>query len=164
MTTNLRRSSAAQLGAMERQWPSFKGRKLPDGTLLWYGTLKPKSQTYGILVYWKPSTTVMPFVIIDTPKISPREGAAFVDIPHLIFNANKPEDSALCLFDPDGNEWTPADLIAETTICWTAEWLLYYELWHITGEWLGSGIGFESVAQMRLAEARFARPVVNDFL
>lgn len=158
----MRRSPAAQLREMERQWPRFKGRKLPDGTLLWYGTLTPKSQTYAMLVYWKPSTTILPFVIVDTPKIRPRDGGTFAEIPHLIFDADKPEDSALCLFDPDGNEWTPADLIAETTIPWAAEWLLYYELWHVTGEWLGSGVGFESVAQMRLAETGAARPDVTD--
>ena len=36
---------------------------------------------------------------------------------------------------------------------WTAEWLIYYELWHLTGEWLAPGVGYESVARMTAAEA-----------
>jgi len=29
-------------------------------------------------------------------------------------------------------------MLHETIIPWTAEWIVFYELWKITGEWLGS--------------------------
>lgn len=89
--------------------------------------------------------------------LAPRPGGRFEEIPHLIFDRKKPENSGLCLFDPEGNEWTEADLIADTTIHWTAEWLNYYELWHLTGEWLAPRVGYESIAQMDAAEARTIR-------
>lgn len=28
-------------------------------------------------------------------------------------------------------------LLAESVLPWTAEWLFYYEMWHVTGEWGG---------------------------
>ena len=37
------------------------------------------------------------------------------------------------------------DLISDTIIPWVADWLLYYELWLATGEWLGGGHGSPSV-------------------
>ena len=63
-------------------------------------------------------------------------------------------------YDPDVAAQTrthveaAADLIADTTIPWAAEWLHYYELWHMTGEWLAQGVGPESVASLTLSEAQ----------
>jgi hypothetical protein len=31
--------------------------------------------------------------------------------------------------------------IAHTTILWTSEWLLDYEIWPVTGQWHGGGHG-----------------------
>ena len=104
----------------------------------------------------------LPYVIIDDPPLRPRPGATFTEIPHLIFYAEKPAESGLCLFDPDGREWTPADLIADTTVLWTSEWLVYYELWHLTGEWLAPSVGYESVARMAAAEANAVKTVLAD--
>jgi len=157
-----RRSPDAQLAAMRRLWPDFEGRKLGDGTLWWRGPLRPKAQFYGVSLFWKPGAMSLPYVMVDDPPLAPRPGGAFDAIPHLIYNAEEPTRSGLCLFDPEGHEWTPADLISETTILWAAEWLAYYELWHLTGEWLAPGVGYESVAWMRMAEARTIKDVLAD--
>ncbi|WP_390588726.1 hypothetical protein [Erythrobacter sp. MTPC3] len=79
-----------------------------------------------------------------------------------MFDSENPRQSGLCLFDPDGHEWSDADLIAETTIGWASEWLHYYELWHVSGEWLAPGVGYESVAQMNQTEAEIVREVIAD--
>lgn len=157
-----RRSSDAQLTAMRRQWPDFAGAKCGDGTLVWKGPLRPKAQFYTVFICWHPVTMSLPYVIIDDPPLRPRAGATFAEIPHLIYYAEKPAESGLCLFDPDGREWTPADLIADTTVLWTAEWLTYYELWHLTGEWLAPSVGYESVARMVAAEASTVKAVLAD--
>lgn len=161
-SVQMRRSPEAQLKAMRSLWPDFEGRKLADGTLLWRGPLRPKAQFYGVSLFWKPGAMSLPYVMVDDPPLAPRSGCMFDAIPHLIFNAEEPTRSGLCLFDPDGREWTPADLIAETTIWWTAEWLAYYELWHMTGEWLAPGVGYESVARMHAAEAQTVKEVLAD--
>jgi hypothetical protein len=68
-----------------------------------------------------------------------------------MFNSKDPELSGLCLFDPEGREWSNKLLIADTTMRWVAEWLMYYELWHFDGIWRGGGVGPESIAEARAA-------------
>jgi hypothetical protein len=43
----------------------------------------------------------------------------------------------LCLFDPRERSWSNRDNLHETIIPWTAEWLVYYELFLISGVWHG---------------------------
>lgn len=163
MTKVLRRSPHAQLEAMRKLWPEFKGERHADGLLLWIGELRPKAQIYRIGVLWKPGEMALPYVMVLQPKVEPREGGKFEDIPHLLFDKKSPEQSGLCLFDPSGREWSATDLIAETTIKWVAEWLTYYELWHLTGEWLAPSVGYESVTQMMSVEqTRVIRQAVNN--
>ena len=45
---------------------------------------------------------------------------------------------SLCLFY--GREWNSNKNISDTIIPWAIEWIYYYELWLITGNWLGGGI------------------------
>ena len=156
-----RRTHHAQLEAMRRDWPSFHGLRFGDGTVAWVGLLQPQAQPYTIEVFWNSRILDRPYVIVADPPIAPRPGLAYEDIPHLMFNAKKPTRSGLCLFDPAGREWTPADLIAESTIPWAAEWLHFYELWHLSGEWLGPGVGHESIGQMRAEEARALRSMID---
>jgi hypothetical protein len=156
------RSPDAQLKAMVAQWPDFQGRKLGDGTLVWRGPLRPKAQFYDVCLFWKPRAMVLPYVMVVDPPLQPRAEGTFAEIPHLIFDRNDPAGSGLCLFDPEGGEWSPARLIAETTIHWTAEWLAYYELWHLTGEWLAPSVGYESAARMHEADAQIIREVKVD--
>ncbi len=46
-------------------------------------------------------------------------------------------DGSLCLYWPDEWGWTARESLAATIVPWTAFWLYYYELWLVTGEWLG---------------------------
>lgn len=43
----------------------------------------------------------------------------------------------LCLYKPKDQPWMETDYVHEKILPWTAEWLVYYELFLITGEWLG---------------------------
>lgn len=52
-------------------------------------------------------------------------------LPH-IYPGNE-----LCLYYP--GEWHDDMLLATTVIPWTAEWLMHYELWLVTGHWSGGG-------------------------
>lgn len=154
MTNDVTRSTHAQLRAMRATWPDFSATKRGDGLVIWYGPVRPRGMVYGLRVFWWPGRIDRPYVMVAHPEIRPRDGLTYDDIPHLMFNAEDPVLSGLCLFDPAGKEWTPADLIADTTIPWAAEWLHYYELWHVTGEWLAPGVGPESVASLSRGEAR----------
>jgi len=147
------RSPKAQLAGMAHQWPDFQAERLPDGTLCWIGPLKPKAQLYCVSVVWNPRLMRLPYVVVSDPHLRPRPSGTFEEIPHLLYNADDPARSGLCLFDPCGKEWCASDLIADTTIFWASEWLVYYELWHLTGNWLAPAVGVESVAQMRALQA-----------
>lgn len=155
-----RRSPNAQIAAMRRLWPKFDHQKRPNGLLIWKGILRPKAQPYLVAVLWKPGLLDRPYALIIDPPIKPRPGRNYEEIPHLIFDEADPECSGLCLFDPDGEEWSESDLIAETTMHWVSEWLLFYELWHMDGRWLGKSVGYESVAAIRAAQAAAIREAV----
>ena len=49
-----------------------------------------------------------------------------------------------CLYYPANAEWTPEMKIATSIVSWLVLWLMYYEIWSATGEWLGGGIGHET--------------------
>jgi hypothetical protein len=46
-------------------------------------------------------------------------------------------DGRLCLYDYREQPWRDGDNIHERIIPWTAEWLVFYELYLICGKWLG---------------------------
>lgn len=65
--------------------------------------------------------------------------AGWESTPHLY-----PSDKAgrwaglprLCLFDLP---WRRGTALTKTIVPWAAEWLVYYEVWLTTGQWLGGG-------------------------
>lgn len=103
-------------GPLARASPA-PGKELRKGPLR--GLQKP----YTVAVYWHAKSEAKPYVVLREPRLRPREGKTFEEIPHLLFNSERPELSGLCLFDPNGNEWSNKLLIADTTMRWAAEWI-----------------------------------------
>ncbi len=146
------RSPHSQLNRMSARWPEFDVEVAGGGQyLVWTGPLRGFQMNYQVSVQWRwQKTGSIPYVFILDPKIAPRSGATFEDIPHLLFNSDAPENSALCLFDPDGREWDNTILIADTTVPWASEWLHHYECWHLDGVWRGANApGPISVAEIK---------------
>lgn len=48
------------------------------------------------------------------------------------------KEGCLCLYYPGEMKWRPNTSIAKCTIPWIFEWIMYYEIWKITGEWKAS--------------------------
>jgi len=134
---------------MKHAWPSFKHRLMPGGFSFWQGQVCPYQRTYEIGVWWVAASPLKPWVFLIDPELTPRDGGTFEEIPHLLFCDENPKLSGLCLFDPDGNEWSNKQLIADTTLPWALEWLQHYEFWHFDGVWRGKSVGPESVAEIR---------------
>lgn len=145
------RSLGAQKARMAAKWPRFAFEALEGSMVRWVGPLRGFQKEYVVAVHWDAQSPERPYVLLREPQLRPRGGGIFEEIPHLMFYSKHPELSGLCLFDPDGAEWTNKQLIADTTIVWAAEWLLYYELWHIDGVWRGGGVGPENIAEARAA-------------
>ena len=46
-------------------------------------------------------------------------------------------DKSLCLYYPRDMPWTNQMVIADIIIPWIGEWIVFYELYKITGRWEG---------------------------
>ena len=68
--------------------------------------------------------------------ISPK---VFVKNPKILYNKDihMYREGHLCLYYPKDILWRSTTSIAEYTIPWTNEWIIYYELYKISGDWEG---------------------------
>jgi hypothetical protein len=89
------------------------------------GRIQPtqESGTYRIEIRYTPWKS--PEVRVIDPKIRFTEGA------HMYRN------DTLCLYDWREQPWENRWHLHQTVIPWTAEWLVFYELFLLTGRWLG---------------------------
>lgn len=135
-----------QDAAIRRLFPEFLLTTKAGWIGVWEGPLRPASKTYKIrIVYfrrrffegWYLSN---PYVTVHV--IDPLIGELMLDgddLPHIYWNSRAPLWPALCLWDPVETDWDPEMTIAATIIPWTSEWLLFFEYWQISGEFLGPG-------------------------
>lgn len=115
--------------------------------LIWQGPLRPLHKTYQTQIVYRVPFAIelidlirdQPKVQIIRPKLKPLLNTKDSPLPHVYPNKSDHSLPFLCLFDPDAREWTPSDLLAETTVPWTAHWLACYEGWRATGVWRGGG-------------------------
>lgn len=120
-------SLAHQAFALRASFPQARS-DLSLKRLIWRGTITPTplSRAYHVSITYRMRQ--YPEVRVSAPALETRPAES---IPHLFSNAT------LCLHLED--EWSPKMLIVRTTVPWTSEWLLNYELWLATGRWYGSG-------------------------
>jgi len=122
---------AEQLSAIRIKYPQFETCFTSHTGLKVTGVLQPTSRsvTYDF---------VLKYNLVDSPKIK-------IVSPELKRNENGEEaehlypNGYLCLYQPKYREFTRTDLLTDTIIPWTSLWLYHYEVWHLTGEWLGGG-------------------------
>lgn len=116
--------------------------KLGIGKLIWKQRVRPSelSRTYDITVKYNGK---IPEVYLYNQGIMTKENEY---IPHCFrrhYKNKEDEYVKLCLYYPRYHEWSNDMFLSETVIPWTIDWLYYYELWRITGKWLGGGIEHE---------------------
>jgi len=102
--------------------------RLRHDALRWSSELTPSalSRSYTIELLYRLGEH--PKVRLLKPVIDGRLGES---LPHVF------RDGTLCLYKE--GEWSSSMLLADTVVPWTAEWLLFYELWIPGGEWYGGG-------------------------
>jgi len=137
---------AEQVRAMRRRWRQFDLAEQTADRVVWFGSLVGIERPYRVAVeYGLPGHGAeqwrrFPVVRVLSPELEPRfDAIEEAPLPHVYFDEKDVTLSPLCLFDPDANEWSHDDLIAETTIPWAADWLACYEGWLATGRWHGGG-------------------------
>lgn len=136
------RSIAQQIAAMRRRWPNFEVLDQQRNRVIWIGNIIGIERPYRVSIdYRQPGESSdlqlsFPEVRVLSPVLAPRyEAIKEAPLPHVYFDRENLLLSVLCLFDPSAEEWTHDDLIAETTVPWTADWLACYETWLATGRW-----------------------------
>ncbi|WP_448659200.1 hypothetical protein ACPVPU_01720 [Sphingomonas sp. CJ99] len=138
--------AAMQVEAMRAHFPSLRLIVNQAGISIWEGELQPLSSPYTIRVIDQRGVDdgeiIMPYrppvVRVRAPQLSRRSSEPHRMVPHLYGPHDDPLGAHLCLYYPDGTEWTRQSLLAETILPWTAEWLFFYEMWHVTGTWGGA--------------------------
>jgi hypothetical protein len=95
------------------------------------GKVQPTSRSIVYNFEIKYNLGDAPRIIIVSPKL--RKNDKGEAIPHLYPNGD------LCLYRPAYREFKGSDFICNTIIPWISLWLYYYEIWLISGDWLGGG-------------------------
>ncbi len=120
-------SLAEQAFALRAVFPRERANLSPK-RLIWRGAITPTplSRSYCVSIAYRLHH--LPEVRVLAPALEARPSQS---IPHRF------SSGTLCLHLDD--EWSPDMLIVHTTVPWTSEWLLNYELWLATGSWYGGG-------------------------
>lgn len=124
-------SIAVQYARMKKDYPQFK-ISMARNSLSIKGDLKPTPRSRSYHFKLKYSIGNRPRIKITNPEL--KRNFNNDRIPH-VYAGNE-----LCLYYPKYREFNSKYLISEYIIPWISLWLYYYEVWHITGEWLGGGI------------------------
>jgi len=102
----------------------FLESEIVNGRLVSTGEVQPNGcNSYQIKIEWSAGN--MPKVSILNKDIEPS------DEIHMY------KDSSLCLFYPPDLKWNNHLKVSDYIIPWTIEWIIFYELYLITGTWLG---------------------------
>ncbi len=121
-----------QVCSMAGLFPAYKAR-LGKDRVSFTAEISPFgcAETYLVRIDYKMRTR--PSIRVLKPPLC--SISAGTPIPHMF------SDGSLCLHIP--GQWQSDMTIAEYIVPWIAEWLLYYEVWLATGEWLGGGAEHE---------------------
>lgn len=98
--------------------------RVSNGAIYCYGYFKPSE--YSVTYYYK-----IRFIPEKPPKV-------FITNPVIQYNDDihlYKQDNSLCLYYPKDFSWTKDSRLYNTVVPWTHEWILFYELYQITGIW-----------------------------
>ena len=98
---------------------------IADNILICKGIIQPTTESQKYLIRIKYNGRKSPDVHIINPIVS------FNKEIHMY------SDKSLCLYYPEEQPWAVSMSLSSTIIPWTAEWLIYYELYKHFGIWLG---------------------------
>jgi len=110
----------------------FLKTRIIGNTLYCTGTCTPSEYSIEYKYKIMYSQNCSPAVYIINPKI------AYTKEIHMY-----PRDNRLCLYYPKDFSWTSSSHLYNTIIPWTHEWIVFYELYLIKGEWLYPAVSHE---------------------
>lgn len=124
---------------LKKVYPSSYG-EIRNGIFAWFYELQPTSisQKHKIKITCKDlgKGVYEPIIYVKKPlPLQLAEGKS--RLPH-VYDHKK---QRICLYEWKKVQWNCSMRISQTIVPWTAEWLYFYEVWVITGKWLGGGHG-----------------------
>ena len=123
-----------QAARFRSSFPAFTTSRPRRSVLLCRGRVQPTalSDTYLVKITYEIQRT--PQVDIEEPSLQRRD--PHERIPHT-YDGDRP-----CTFRPRV-DWR-SDRNLTLIVPWVSMWLFFYEVWFVTGEWLGGGVGHET--------------------
>lgn len=108
---------------------------ITKGKLIWKSKVRPTqlSREYNIEIIYAKSNLPEVYVVGDE-----LQNLDSKDFPHKYEIDIENKRVKLCLYRYY-KEFSSEKLICETIIPWAIEWLYFYEIWLVTGEWQGGG-------------------------
>lgn len=122
-----------QMMTLRAAYPSASC-ELRNGTLFWFGKVKPTSLSREYNVALTYSNSQVPKVWVIGEELQKIEDPNF---PHKYEVDPQNNMVRICLYRY--REFTKDKFLANTIIPWTVEWLYFYEIWLATGTWCGGG-------------------------
>lgn len=116
--------SSYQKYHIDKTYSCFKTR-INNGVLVCTGEIQPDPSCKSYKVRIEYMAGSQPWVYIKSPELIESNQI------HVY------REGFLCLFDPSETRWKDNMKLSEYTIPWLVEWILYYELWQLTGKWEG---------------------------
>ena len=129
--SNRNKSIAEQVSLMRSKYPQFATKMDSFNAMRVEGSLRPTARSIDYRFRLLYTFNQAPKVKILSPVLV--RNSSGDSIPHVYKNGN------LCLYRPKYGEFTAKDFLFDTIISWISLWLYHYEVWHLTGEWLGGG-------------------------
>lgn len=127
---------AKQALLIRHEWPSFTAA-VNGNVLVARGKVRPTPITAEYTVRIEYRSGSAPSIFVEDPSLKRRAANPDEPIPHT-YDFTNPGKERPCVFFPP-EDWSPTKAISKTVIPWLMTWLVDYELWHATGEWLGGG-------------------------
>lgn len=135
-------SLGQQRAQIMRVWPALQSR-LAQGLLIVTGVVQPTPITRAYRIRLTHRDRGLPKVYVVSPKLERRPEEPDRPIPHTYEYAS-PGQECPCVYYPKGRDWTADMLLATSVLPWLLSWLVDYEIWYATGEWLGGGVAHAS--------------------
>ena len=124
-------SAQSQYERLKTSFPDLVQEELSDTKFSVVIKLRPDvfSKEYDVRVLFE--TGRVSVYVIGELKIASNR----TKLPHVYSNELK----HICLYGKEGESWSSEKSIVSTIVPWASEWLYYYELWLIDGQWHGGG-------------------------
>ena len=131
-----------QATRMRAIWPRFRLIIMGTWGACWEGPVVGWQKEYVIRIWYVPTgeiggclvSTWRPDVYVVSQKLRYFHWESGQLLPHFNMRRGTP---SICCYDFAKGDWDPSMAIADTIVIYAANWLRFYELWCVTGDWTG---------------------------